>query len=148
MSLDEENRALLVQMELEKAYRTLHVAELLMESQEWSEAAGRTYYALFHAVSALLIKNQIRVKSHKGAYTMLCMHFVATGRVPQEFGNFYREMELMREESDYNCFYNVNSEQIKEHYAKAKEMIDTIAEMVKEGKRDDNNDNEITTRKK
>lgn len=72
MSLNEENRALLVSMELEKAYHTLQVAELLFEKGEWSEAAGRTYYALFHAVSSLLIKNQLVVKSHKGAYTMLC----------------------------------------------------------------------------
>ena len=104
MSLNEDNRALLVNMELEKAFRTLRVARLLFENQEWSEAAGRIYYALFHAVSALLIKNQIRVKSHKGAYTMLCMNFVATGKMPREYGDFYREMELMREESDYNCF--------------------------------------------
>ena len=132
MSLDEDNRTLLVRMEMEKAFHTLQVANLLIENQEWSEAAGRTYYALFHAVSALLIKNQIRVKSHKGAYTMLCMNFVATGKMPQSYGDFYREMELMRDESDYNCFYNVNKEQIESRYAQARQMIETIAEMVKD----------------
>ena len=132
MNLDNENRALLVSMEMGKAHRTLHVAELLISNREWSDAAGRTYYALFHAVSALLIKNQIHVKSHKGAYTMLCMHFIATGLLPQEYGDFYREMEILREESDYNCFYNVKPNQVKLHFSQAKEMIDTIAQMVKE----------------
>lgn len=130
MSLDAENRALLVQMEIDKSYSTLQVAELLMDNQAWSDAAGRTYYALFHAVSALLIENQIQVKSHKGAYTMLCMHFVATGKIPQEYGDFYREMEILREESDYNCFYKVRPEQVRLQYTRAKEMIDNIAKMI------------------
>ena len=119
-------------MEMEKAFHTLHVAELLIDNQEWSDAAGRTYYALFHAVSALLIKNQIRVKSHKGAYTMLCLHFVATGKLPKEYGDFYREMEILREESDYNCFYSVNPEQVELRLALAKEMIATISQMISE----------------
>lgn len=50
----------------------------------------------------------------------------------REYGDFYREMELMREESDYNCFYNVTAEQMESRIPRAKEMIDTIAEMVKE----------------
>lgn len=38
----------------------------------------------------------------------------------------------MREESDYNCFYEVTVEELQKQIPIAKEMIDTIAEMVKE----------------
>ena len=107
MSLDEEKRALVVRMEMEKAKRTMKEAEVLIEKELWSAASGRVYYALFHAVDALLIHDGHRIKSHKGAYTQFCLHYVASGKFPKEAGNLYRQLEIMREESDYNCFYEV-----------------------------------------
>jgi len=122
----------MVKREMERAYHTLHVAEYLMEGQEWNEAAGRIYYALFHAVSALLIHDQIQIKSHKGAYTMLCQHYVSTGKMPKVYGDFYRKMEIMREKGEYNCFYDTTAEEVQDRLPQAHEMIDTIADMVKE----------------
>ena len=102
-----------------------------MKNGFWSAAAGRVYYALFHAVNALLIHDNHRVKSHKGAYTQFCLHYVVKGVFPKEVGNLYRQLEIMREECDYNCFYDVNLEELQQRIVPAKEMIDTIAEMVK-----------------
>ena len=132
MSLDEEKRALVVRMEMEKAQCTMKEAEVLIEKELWSAAAGRVYYALFHAVDALLIHDGHRIKSHKGAYTQFCLHYVVSGKFPKEAGNLYRQLEIMREESDYNCFYEVTPEELRQRLVPAKEMIATIAEMVKE----------------
>ena len=118
-------------MEIEKAYRTMKEADYMMAVEQWSGAAGRVYYALFHAVNALLIHDGYRIKSHKGAYTQFCLHYVATGVFPKQTGNLYRQLEIMREESDYNCFYEVEPEELKNKLEPAKKMIDTIAEMVK-----------------
>ena len=132
MSLDETNRPVIVRLEIEKAYNTLMEAEIMMRENMPSGAAGRLYYAVFHAVSALLVHDKSRIKSHKGAYTMFCLHYVNTGKVPREYGNRYRQLEIMREESDYNCFYEVTVEELQKQIPIAKEMIDTIAAMVKE----------------
>lgn len=132
MSLNEHSRDFMVSREMERAVHTLSVATRLAEDKEWNESAGRIYYAIFHAVSALLIKNHIQVKSHKGAYTMLCQHYVNTDKIQKRFGDFYRKMEILRERSEYDCFYDVNAEDVKECLPQAKEMIDTITEMVKE----------------
>lgn len=130
MNLDETNRPLIVKLELEKAYSTLAEAEFMIKMNMPSGAAGRLYYAVFHAVSALLIHGKIRIKSHKGAYTMFCLHYVNTGKLPKEYGNRYRQLEIMREESDYNCFYNVTIDELQSLFPIAKEMIDTIANMA------------------
>ena len=119
-------------MEIEKAYRTMGEAEYLIKADQWSGAAGRVYYALFHAVNALLIHDGHRIKSHKGAYSQFCLHYVATGIFPKHSGILYRQLEIMREESDYNCFYDVEPEELQGRIAPVKEMIDTIAAMVKE----------------
>ena len=38
----------------------------------------------------------------------------------------------MREKSDYDCFYTVSEDEMNKKLLPAKEMIDTIAAMVKE----------------
>ena len=130
MSLDETNRPVIVRLEIEKAYNTLKEADIMMRESMPSGAAGRLYYAVFHAVSALLVRDKIRVKSHKGAYTMFCLHYVNTGKVPKEYGNRYRQLEIIREETDYNCFYEITIEELQKLIPTAKEMIDTIAKML------------------
>ena len=95
-----------------------------------SGAAGRLYYAVFHAVNALLIHDGHRIKSHKGAYTLFCLHYINKNVLSQAYGNLYRQLEILREESDYNCFYEVTEEELQDRIAPAKEMIETIAEMV------------------
>jgi len=57
MSLKEEDRRIIVDMELEKAERTFSENQLLRDGCLWSTLANRLYYSLFHAVCALLINN-------------------------------------------------------------------------------------------
>ena len=52
MSLREEDRRVLVILELEKSDKTLAEMEVQLQNGLWGLAANRLYYALFHAVSA------------------------------------------------------------------------------------------------
>lgn len=131
MSLDDEKRAVVVQLEIKKNYSTLKEAMLLAENQCWSGAASRLYYAVFHAVSALLIHDGHSVKSHKGAAIVFNQHYVKTSRVPFEYGALFSRLEDLREEGDYNCHYKVSSDELQSSLNPAKEMINTIVSMVK-----------------
>lgn len=130
MSLDKEKRDTVVSLEIAKAFTTQEEVDLLVEKGYWNAAANRLYYSVFHAVSALLIHDGIRIKSHKGAGIMLNQHYIQTNKISPELGKLYRRLELMREESDYNCFYNTSPEELKKELEPARELIDTIAKMV------------------
>ncbi len=132
MSLDEVNRITLVNLEIEKAKSTYDDAVVLSDLNRLSSAASRLYYAVFHAVSALLIHDSHLVKSHKGAFVAFCQHYINTGKLPKEMGRLFSQLETMRENSDYNCVYEVSKAELADQLAPAKEMIDTIARMVKE----------------
>lgn len=129
MSLDKEKRDTVISLEIAKAFTTQEEVDLLVEKGYWNAAANRLYYSVFHAVSALLIHDGIRIKSHKGAGVMLNQHYIQTNKISPELGKLYRRLELMREESDYNCFYNTSPEELKE-LEPARELIKTIAKMV------------------
>ena len=130
MSLDKEKRDTVVSLEIAKAFSTQEEVDLLVEKGYWNAAANRLYYSVFHAVSALLIHDGIRIKSHNGAGVMLNQHYIQTNKISPELGKLYRRLELMREESDYNCFYNTSPEELKKELEPARELIDTIAKMV------------------
>lgn len=134
MSLDKEKRDTVVSLEIAKAFTTQEEVDLLVEKGYWNAAANRLYYSVFHAVSALLIHDGIRIKSHKGAGIMLNQHYIQTNKISPELGKLYHRLELMREESDYNCFYNTSPEELKKELEPARELIDTIAKMVTQQK--------------
>lgn len=130
MSLEEEKRDTVVRLEIAKAFSTQEEVDFLIEKGFWNAAANRLYYAVFHAVSALLIPDGIRIKSHKGAGKMLNQHYIQTDIISPNLGKLYRRLELMREESDYNCFYNTSPDEFKKELEPARELINTIAKMV------------------
>lgn len=55
MSLTGDERTTLVTLELKKALETYEEIEVLANANKWSGAANRLYYAVFHAINALLI---------------------------------------------------------------------------------------------
>ena len=131
MSLTEEERRIIVDLEIEKAYRIYNQALIMMHEKQWDGMANRLYYAVFHAVSALLIMDNHTVNTHKGSHALFAQYYVKTDRLPKSYGDLYQKMERLREESDYNCTYSEEPELLQSNVEPAKEMIDTIAAMVK-----------------
>lgn len=70
MSLSDEERRIIVDLEIEKAYRIYNQALIMMHEMQWDGMANRLYYSVFHAVSALLIKDNHVVNSHKGSHAL------------------------------------------------------------------------------
>ncbi len=134
MSLKEEDRRILVELELEKAEKTFSQIEALQREQYWDTLANRLYYSLFHAVSALLINDQREVGSHKGAAIRFHQYYVKTGVFTEEEGSFFSQMETLREKSDYNCFFNVTETDIVSKIVPASAFISKVKQYVAEHK--------------
>lgn len=130
MSMEESQRLFLVEREIEKAKATLTEVADLIRLEHWSGAASRLYYAVFHSICALLIKDNRTVKSHKGAGIAFRQHYIYTHVFPQQYGQLFGQLEALREESDYNCFYDVTSEEVMSRFEPAKEMISAIEKRV------------------
>ena len=132
MSLSDEERTTLVELELGKAKKTFSEISLLINAELWSTAANRLYYSVFHAVNALLIKDGHKVQTHQGTHIVFSMHYIKNGIFPAEYGKLYSQLQTMREESDYNCIYDVDPEELKSKLYPAKNLIDHIDKIVTE----------------
>ena len=91
MSLSDEERALIVSLEIEKAYRHYNQALIMQREEQWDGMANRLYYAVFHAVSALLISDHHYVNTHKGSHAMFAQYYIKTNKLPKTFGDLYKK---------------------------------------------------------
>ena len=130
MSLNDEERQILVNLEKEKALNTFAEMNVLQQAGLWNNIANRLYYAAFHAVSALLIHDHHNVGSHQGAVIMLHQYYVKTGMLSKEEGAFYSQLQTLREKSDYNCTYNATESDTVPRIEQTKKFIDKILDLI------------------
>jgi uncharacterized protein (UPF0332 family) len=130
MSLTHEERATIVRLEMMKAQETYEEIKILIEAKKWNGAANRLYYAVFHAVNALLIREGLEINRHKSSHALFSLHYIKTGKLPAEFGRLYNNLQTMREKSDYNCFYNVTEAEIAEGIELAGKFIAAAREIA------------------
>ena len=112
MSLSDEERRIMVELEIERAEKITKQFEVLREQQYWDTLVNRLYYAAFHAVSALLIHNGMRVHTHRGALIAFNKEFVRTGVFTPAEGRLFSQLEGLRERGDYNCFVDATEEEV------------------------------------
>ena len=113
MSLSASERSIIVTREIEKADRTFDDVLFCMKEGKWEAAANRLYYALFHAMSALLISDGFQVKSHRGVLAMFGEHYVKTEIFAKKDGSLLSDLVIMRDNADYNCFFEANKEKLQ-----------------------------------
>jgi len=130
MSLKEEDRCIVVQLELEKAEQIFAEVETLRQVGLWNNLANRLYYALFHALSALLVNDHHEVGTHRGAANRFHLYYVKTGLFTKAEGAFYSQMQSMREEGDYNCAFSATEDDIVPRIEPARRFIDKIKQHI------------------
>ena len=104
MSLNDEERKIMVELEIEKAHRLIEQFPILENAKLWDTLANRLYYSVFHAVTALLMQNGLHAATHKGVSILFSKHFVKEGLIDEEFGRFFARLETMREKTTIPVF--------------------------------------------
>ncbi len=130
MSLKDEEREVLFTLELEKVEKTWAEMEVQVQNQLWGMAANRLYYALFHAVSALLISDHHEVGTHRGAVNKFSLFYVKEGIFTVAEGKLYSQLQKLREDGDYNCSIDVDQSDVEEKIEPTRQLIDKIKQRV------------------
>jgi len=126
MSLTDDERRIMVELEIERAEKITEQFETLRQQQYWDTLVNRMYYAVFHAVSALMIHNAISIHTHRGALNAFNKEFVRTGKFTVEEGHLFSKLEGMRERGDYNCFVDATEEEIVPLIEPLKALLEKI----------------------
>jgi len=124
MNLDE--RTEYVKYRIETAYKTLEAAKVLANNGFWNSSVNRLYYALFYAVNALLVLNEIPTKSHSATKSQFSMHFIKTGRLDKKYGRLLSQLFDWRQKGDYENIFDYEKEVVEPLFDPVKEMIEKI----------------------
>jgi uncharacterized protein (UPF0332 family) len=90
-----------------KARHALEVSEKLQAGGDFPDAAGKAYYAMFHAAQALLKAHSIEVVKHSAGASMLGRHFAKAGRQDPKFHRMFLNARRVREIADYGIFEEI-----------------------------------------
>lgn len=130
MGLNEEERRIIVGLEYEKAVGIMQQIGGLQSLGYWDNIANRLYYALFHAVSALLIHDKHSVNTHRGVVVLFGQHYIRTGIFDMADGKLYSQLQTMREKGDYNCIYQTTEDEVKPMIEPAERLIKKIGKYI------------------
>ena len=130
MSLRETDRKEVVKKSLDNAKRIFSEIPILVENELYGNAAGRLYYACFHAISALLISDNFNAKTHDGINRLLGEHYLKTGKIDRSIGTAFSQMSSFRTLNDYGNWKLISGEKIKLLVTPARVLIDTVEKLI------------------
>ena len=126
-----EDRKEYIFYRIETAYKTLDAAKLLSENGFWNSAVNRLYYALFYAVKALLVSNNIYSQSHSGMKSQFSLHFIKSGKLDKKYGKLLTQLYDWRQKGDYENLFDYNAETVESLFEPVVEMITQIEKEIK-----------------
>jgi len=132
MSLNDEERKQVVDYRIDKSLRTLDDAKKVIDMQMWTTGANRLYYAVYYAVSALLITNGMNAKTHEGIIRMFNLCFVNTGKIDKELARQYNLLFTMRLTGDYGDCFDLQEADVKPMLQPAEILINKVISLIKE----------------
>ena len=119
-----------VKASLKRAEKALRAAKILLEHEEIEDSASRIYYAMFHAIKALLYSKGIKSKTHKGTITLFGEHIVRKGILDEKFADVIRKAFDLRQKSNYEIYAKLDKKTVKDLIGKAEKLIEKVKKIV------------------
>ena len=121
-----------MQYRLEMAKERLHASEILLKDGSYKDSIGRSYYAMFTSVRALLAMEGQDFSKHAGVIAYFQKEFVKTGKFDKKYSKYISQAFQIRYNTDYADFFIVSMQDAKEQYDKAKEFLEVIEKYIAE----------------
>lgn len=87
--MNEDERRGIVGQEMVKVLKFLTDSEELAKLEMWNVVANRAYYALYHAVMAMMVSDGFSPKTHSGLITEFGREYVLTGNLIRNIQRFF-----------------------------------------------------------
>lgn len=130
MGLSDEMRDVIVSRELFKAEDSFKAVIYCAEVDIWSTVANRLYYAMFHAISALLVSDGHYIKSHRAIISQFGLYYVKPRLFSVEEGRLLSNVLIMRDRSDYNTFFEGDAATIAPLIEPVRAFIDKVRQYI------------------
>ncbi len=120
MSADKE----ILKLMIEKAESKLKMANIALTNDQYDDAVSRSYYAVFHAISALLYTKGLSFTSHSQTIGAFNKEFLKTEIFPKDYSKKIQTLFDERQTGDYDIRSDIDKVVASESTEFAKEVIE------------------------
>lgn len=125
------NKQELMQYRLDMAKERLSSAKLLLDNGSYKDSIGRSYYAIFTTVRALLAIDGVDFSKHAGVISHFQKEYIKTGIFDVKYSKYLSNAFQIRNNTDYADFFIVSREDAKEQYERAEDFYKVIETYLK-----------------
>jgi uncharacterized protein (UPF0332 family) len=112
-----------IELEFKRALETIEDCEVAINNGRYNNSINRSYYAVFHATKALLLKKGIVTESDRGALQFFGKEYIKTGEFNSGISKILYSLFDDRENADYDVKVNFTKEDALINILKAKNFI-------------------------
>ena len=120
-----------MQYRLDMAKERLSSAKLLLDNGSYKDSIGRSYYAIFTTVRALLAIDGVDFSKHAGVISHFQKEYIKTGIFDVKYSKYLSNAFQIRNNTDYADFFIVSREDAKEQYERAEDFYKVIETYLK-----------------
>lgn len=119
-----------IKMMLKKAREKLKTAEINYEFERYKDSISRAYYAVFYAISAVLLSKGLTYSSHSQTIGSFNREFIKTEIFPKQFSKYIQKLFNERQTGDYDFDVFFESETAKEDITIAKQIVEACEDFL------------------
>lgn len=112
----------LISYRLNHAKEKMESAKLLLDAEKYRDSIGRSYYAIFTAVRAVLAKDKIDFSKHSGVIAYFQRKYIKTGKFDVKYSKYLQSAFQIRNSCDYDDFFIASKQDAEEQYDRAVEF--------------------------
>ncbi len=121
-----EEKKSLSNVRFEHALECLDAAKSLLENGNCKSAANRSYYAVFHAMRAVLAFDEVDMKHHSGIISEFRKRYIKEGIFEIKLSQIISVLFDTRTESDYDDFFVISKAEVVEQTENAAYFLSEI----------------------
>ena len=125
-----EERRELSSARLDKAFQMLNAARIMLQYEDYATACNRLYYAVFHAMRAVLVLDEIDEHSHSHLIAEFRKRYLKTNVLDRSLSDTIGSSFQIRNESDYEDDWIIPKADVIEQEQKVSEFLAVIERYV------------------
>lgn len=95
---------------------------MLLDAGKYRDSIGRSYYAIFTAVRAVLAYDKVDFSKHSGVISYFQKEYIKTGKFNVKYSRYLQTAFQIRNSCDYDDFFIASKQDAEEQYNKAVEF--------------------------
>ena len=116
---------------LANAKEKLESAKLLLDAGKYKDSIGRSYYAIFTSLRAVLSKDGVDFSKHAGVIAYFQKEYIKTGIFEKKYSKYVQTAFQIRNSCDYDDFFIASKEEAQKQYNNAENIISAIIEYLR-----------------